>query len=179
VNRVARGVSRWIKLCAPWVIARLSPRAREIRAEGAWLIGGSVGRAYAGNSAALHRHICVHHPEIRAYFVIDRDSPDVEAARQVGPVLYREDVWTYVYGLPARVHVVSHGLHDVLTCSSWLSRRAFKVRLGHGLTALKRTTGSALRSVRAKTRVFDLVPVSSEFESETSWSGGPRRRGWP
>jgi CDP-glycerol glycerophosphotransferase (TagB/SpsB family) len=95
--------------------------------------------------------------------------------KQIGPVLYREELRTYVYGLLARVHVISHGLADVPTCGSSLSNGAFKVRLGHGLTALKRTKGSPLRSVRAKNRVFDLVPVSSEFEKENklSWSIDP------
>jgi CDP-glycerol glycerophosphotransferase (TagB/SpsB family) len=133
--------------------------------EGHWLLGGMSGRLYAGNTASLHRYLIEHHPDLPVYWVIDRDSPGVEKARQVGPVLYREDLGTYVYGLLARVHVISHGLADVPTCGSRLSNSVFKVRLGHGLTALKRTKGSLLRGVEAKNREFDLVPVSSAFEA--------------
>jgi CDP-glycerol glycerophosphotransferase (TagB/SpsB family) len=172
-----RELERTIKLVAAWLIVRLSGRSRRAGEVQCWLLGGMSGRAYADNGAALHRYLVRNHPAIRAYWVIDRDSPDVEKAREAGPVLFRGDLGTYVYGLLAQVHVISHGLADVPTCGSSLSKDTVKVRLGHGLTALKKTKGSLLRNVPAKNRVFDLVPVSSEFERQNklSWGIAPGR----
>lgn len=135
------------------------------------------GRAYADNGAALHRHLVENYPQLKVYWVIDQDSPDAGKVRQIGPVLYRRALEAYIYGLQAQVHVISHGLADVPTCSSSLSDHALKVRLGHGLTALKRTRGSPWRSVEAKNRGFDLVPVSSEFEKrhKMEWGIDPGR----
>jgi CDP-glycerol glycerophosphotransferase (TagB/SpsB family) len=174
---VARELNRTIKLYVAFLLTKGSRWARQIKDEQCWLIGSMSGRAYADNSAALHRYLVENCPDIRVYWVINRDSPDVERVRQLGRVLYREDVATYVYGLQARVQIISHGLADVPTCGYALSKGAVKVRLGHGLTALKRTKGSLLRSVQAKNRVFDLVPVSSAFEKENklSWGIDPDR----
>jgi len=130
-----------------------------------------VGAAYGDNSAALHRHVVAQLPQVQAYWVINRDSPDVELARSVGPVLFSDEIETYVLALQAQVHVISHGLHDVPTCASRHSR-ALKVRLGHGLTALKKTKPPPLRSLESANRVFGLVPVSSDFEraNKRTWS---------
>ncbi len=172
LRSLGREIDRTLKLYLAFLVVRVSRKARAIQEEGCWLIGGVSGKAYADNSAALHRYLVEHYPHLKVYWVINRDSLDVERVKQIGPVLYREALRTYVYGLLARVQVISHGLADVPTCGSGLSKGAVKVRLGHGLTALKRTKGSRLRSVRAKNRVFDLVPVSSEFERQNKLSWG-------
>jgi CDP-glycerol glycerophosphotransferase (TagB/SpsB family) len=96
----------------------------------------------------------------------------VTKAERVGPVLYQESLCTYVRALLARVHIISHGLHDIPGCGSALSKETIKVRLGHGVTALKRTKGSVIRGVESKNRVFDLVPVSSAFEKAIKRSWG-------
>ncbi|MCB9675606.1 MAG: CDP-glycerol glycerophosphotransferase family protein [Alphaproteobacteria bacterium] len=157
-------------------LARLLARTRPRPDRPVWLFGGSVGAAYGDNSAALHRYVVLHHPEIRAYWVIDRDSPDVDVARAVGPVLFMDDLQTYVTALQAEVHVISHGLHDIPTCASSHSK-AFKVRLGHGLTALKKTKPPPLRTLEQAFGVFGLVPVSSEFEkaNKGTWEISPDR----
>lgn len=168
----SREINRTIKLYLAFFITKVSRQTREIRNQRRWLIGSMSGKAHTDNSAALHKYIIQNCPNINVYWVINRDSPDVDKARQIGPVLYREDLWTYVYGLLAQVHIISHGLADVPTCGSSLSSNAVKVRLGHGLTALKRTKGSLLRSVAAKNRVFNLVPVSSELEKQHKHNWG-------
>jgi CDP-glycerol glycerophosphotransferase (TagB/SpsB family) len=175
LGSVLRELDRRAKLYIAFLAGKVWSKARAIRQERCWLLGGMSGKAYADNSAALHRYLIRERPDIHAYWVIDRDSPDVDRARQAGPVLFRDDLRTYVYGLLAQVQVISHGLADVPTFGSSLSNRAVKVRLGHGLTALKRTGGSRLRSVAAKSRFFDLVPVSSEFEKEHKASWGIAR----
>lgn len=172
VPSLLREIDRNLKLYLAFLMTRLPGKAEAIRDEGCWLIGGTSGMRYSGNSAALHLYLVEHHPELKVYWVSNRDSPDVAWVRQIGPVLHREEVRTYVYGLLARVHVISHGLADVPTCGSSLSKGAVKVRLGHGLTALKRPKGSPLRSVRAKNRLFDLVPLSSEFERQHKLTWG-------
>lgn len=135
-----------------------------IAAERAWLFGGAVGRAYGDNSAALHRHIRDTRPQQTTRWLIDRDSPDRPLAERQGPILLRDTVEAHIYAMLAEVIVISHGVHDVPGLTS--SRcRALKVRLGHGLTALKRTRPRLGHDNRSANAIFDLVPVASEFEA--------------
>ena len=137
-----------------------------------WLIGGSSGKVYSDNSAAFHRYLLKHHPDIAVYWVISKKSSQVCRVKEIGPVLFQEDLKTYITALQARVHIISHGLHDVPGCSSAYSKRVFKVRLGHGLTALKKTKGNLRRTVQTKSEIFDLVPVSSQFEKKIKRTWG-------
>ena len=172
-GKLFRAIDRLIKTVLAFLISMIPlGEANRIRGERCWLIGSSVGQAYSDNSAALHKYIVENHPHINVYWIINKNSPDVDKARRVGAILYREELKTFIYGLLAQVHIVSHGLHDVPTCSSRLSQDAVKVRLGHGLTALKKTSGSFLKGVQAKNQVFDLVPVSSQFEAQIKQSWG-------
>ncbi len=173
IGKIFREIDRLIKTFLAFLVSMIPVgEVDHIRKEQCWLIGSSVGQAYSDNSAALHKHIIENYPDIKIYWVINKNSLDVTKASQIGPILYREALKTYLYGLLAQVHIVSHGLHDVPTCSSGLSKNAVKVRLGHGLTALKKTGGSFLRGVEAKNQVFDLVPVSSQFEARIKQSWG-------
>jgi CDP-glycerol glycerophosphotransferase len=158
-------------------IATHKRAAAKIREEQAWIFGASVGRAYTDNSAALHQHVRRERPDIAAYWAIDRDSADVAAAAAHGPILFRDSVEAWVRGLLAAVHVISHGVHDVPACASPRSRKAVKVRLGHGLTALKRTKPRRGHDNRSANAVFDLVPVASEFEKahKIDWEIDPER----
>ncbi len=167
-----RETGRRIRTYTAWTVIKASKKASTGGGGQCWLLGGMSGRAYADNAAALHQHLVENYPELMVYWVIDRDSLDVGKASQIGPVLYREDLEAYIYGLRARVHIISHGLADVPTCGSSLSNNALKVRLGHGLTALKKTKSSPWRRVEAKNQRFDLVPVSSEFEKRHKMEWG-------
>jgi CDP-glycerol glycerophosphotransferase len=117
------------------------------------------------------------HPEFSIYWVINRDSPDVEKAMAIGPVLFADCFKTYVRAFLAQVHVISHGIHDVPGCWSQHSARAIKVRVGHGLTALKRTKPRFGHSDTSANAIFDLIPVCSEFERvhKLEWGIDPRR----
>jgi CDP-glycerol glycerophosphotransferase (TagB/SpsB family) len=150
-------------LAYTWI--RAHPKeAADIRAERAWLLGCAAGKMYGDNSAALHHYLRRQHPQIPVYWVINRDSPDVSKAVANGPVLFSDKVSTYVWAMLAAVHVISHGVHDVPSCSSPYSSSAVKVRLGHGLTALKKTRPRPRHTNASANAVFDLVPVCSEFE---------------
>lgn len=164
-------------LARAWIAAHPAAAA-SIRAESAWLIGNAGGKFYGDNSAALHQHLLKVQPQLAVYWVIDRDSPDVETARALGPVLLTDDVMTYVRALLARVHVISHGVHDVPGCGYLgAGEGALKVRLGHGLTALKKTKPRRGHTVESANTVFDLVPVCSEFERshKLEWGIAPER----
>nr|WP_281720364.1 CDP-glycerol glycerophosphotransferase family protein [Nitrosomonas nitrosa] len=159
-----------------WINARPSTAAA-IRERKLWLLGGSVGAAYSDNGAALHHHLLSEHPEIETFWIINRGSRDIEKASTVGPVLFRNDLMTTVCALLAQVHVISHGVHDVPTSDSRLTS-AFRVRVGHGLTALKRTKPRGLHSNASANANFDLVTVSSPFEKrikEREW-GIPKEK---
>jgi glycosyltransferase involved in cell wall biosynthesis/CDP-glycerol glycerophosphotransferase (TagB/SpsB family) len=159
-----------------WI--QLNPAAaNELRRERAWIIGNAGGAFYGDNSAALHQHLRRNHPELSVYWVIDRDSPDQEQARSVGPVIFSDDVMTYVRVLLASVHVISHGVHDVPGSVYGGSDGIIRVRLGHGLTALKKTKPRRGHSNQSANAVFDLVPVCSEFEraNKLEWGIDPER----
>ena len=175
---LAREAKRRLLLARAIAWIATHPRAaKRIREQRAWIFGASVGRAYTDNSAALHQHVRRERPDIAAYWAIDRDSPDLEIAADHGPILFRDSVEAWARGLLAAVHVISHGVHDVPACASPRSRRAVKVRLGHGLTALKRTKPRRGHDNRSANAVFDLVPVASEFEKahKLDWDIGPER----
>jgi CDP-glycerol glycerophosphotransferase len=157
-------------LAKAWITLR--PRAAaQLRQRRSWLIGGSVGAIYGDNSAALHRHLRSHHPGLDVLWVINRDSADVDAARAIGPVLFRDDWRTVVRALLAETIVISHGAHDVPgTASRWCG--AFRVRVGHGLTALKKTRARVLHSNESANAIFDLVPVSSPLEHQIKQTWG-------
>lgn len=159
-----------------WIL--LHPRAAgRIRAEKSWIFGAALGTAYVDNSAALFEHVRRARPEVNANWVINPNSPDLEKARAHGKVLFSGEVMTYVRALLAAVHVISHGIHDVPGCASRLSSQAVKVRLGHGLTALKRTKPRRGLDLRSSNAPFDLVPVASEFEKnhKLDWEIDPSR----
>jgi CDP-glycerol glycerophosphotransferase (TagB/SpsB family) len=174
LRRLGRVARRWVWLQLAWLRIRFD-RGGARRGE-EWLFGGFSGLAYDDNAAALHAHVREHHPEIEATWVIDRDSPDVPRARAVGPVLYRNEISTFVRALRARVHILSHGTHDIPTCASGLSP-AYKVFLDHGFNALKKRHDEFLRPLRDLDRVFDLFPSSSEFEREikATWGISPQK----
>ena len=176
LRRLGRAGRRWAWLHLAWLLTRFD-RADARKGE-EWMFGGSSGLVYGDNAAALHAHVREHHPEIEAYWIIDRDSPDVARARAVGPVLYRKEFSTFVRALRARVHILSHGTHDIPTCSSNLSP-AYKVFLGHGLTALKKSRDEILHRDGNRDHIFDLAPVTSEFEqgnaAKQTWSFSPEK----
>jgi len=132
-----------------------------------WLIGGHAGRLYTDNSAAMHKYIIQNHPEIKVYWVINKDSNDLEKAKEVGPVIIRNSIRNYIYASISRVYIVSHGLNDVGLIKEFLCKDVFKVRLGHGYTAFKKKSSNTFSE-----NDFNLFIVNSKFEK------GIIERGW-
>ena len=142
-----------------------------------WVFGGCSGRVFADNSAALFSHVRRMHPEIKACWIIDRESPDVPVAKSIGPVLFNGSIHAHICSLLAQVVIISHGSHDVPASNSAFNSNAVRVRLGHGLTAFKRTKGSAFHPVSKRNRAFDLVPVASimERKNKATWGIEPQK----
>jgi CDP-glycerol glycerophosphotransferase (TagB/SpsB family) len=137
-----------------------------------WLFGAFVGERFADNSAALFRYVRAHRPDIPAAFVLSRRARFLDEALACGPVLFTEDFGTDRAIAAARVLVISHGLHDL---PGYARARGVRVRLGHGLTGLKRTKPPRGFEPQRYMDLFDLVPVASEFELENKASWGIRR----
>ena len=67
-RKLLREIDRRVKTALAFVLSRLPlDQVDKIKSEQCWLIGGSVGQVYTGNSAALHKYIVAHHPEIKIY----------------------------------------------------------------------------------------------------------------
>jgi hypothetical protein len=167
-RRVARELVRRARVLAAHVTATRGD-------SDAWMFGGAAGQAYGDNSAAVHRLLRSSAPEWPCWWVASSTSPDRARAAAAGPVADYDSIETVARTLRAEAVFFSHGVHDVPGADA--TRRALRVRLGHGLTALKRTRPPALRTLAAMTRAFDLVPVSSTFELENKLAWGiPRER---
>ena len=126
---------------------------------------------YADSTAAIFEYVGRHCPSVDAWWVISRESPDIDLARRNGSVAIMEDADTYRLALAARVMVISHGVHDVPGCSSRFAK-GLKVRTGHGITALvKRALPSKIKR-NDLSALFDMIPVSSEFEADNKREWG-------
>ena len=102
-----------------------------------WVLGGSAGREYCDNSSASHWFLLRERPDIDAVWVIDRRSVDVDTVAAVGPWVDYGSVDAYRLTASADVLAFSHGVHDLPGLLH--NRDATIARLGHGLTAFKKT----------------------------------------
>ena len=102
-------------------------------------------------------------------WVIDRRSKDVPVVSALGPWVDYDSVAAHRLTASADVLVFSHGVHDLPGLLH--NRGATIARLGHGLTALKKTRRPTARSRRMTSRV-DVAPVASAFEREHKRSWG-------
>lgn len=165
-ERLAREARRRAQLALGLAKAGLRRR----RPRRLWLLGGFVGAAFGDNGAALFRYLRAHRRDIDAVWVIDEASNDAAAAAAVGPVVGHGSVEAAALAVEAEALVISHGLHDVPGYASRLVR-GVRVRLGHGLTAFKKTKPPTGRSASSLARLYDVVPVASAFERAN-------KRGW-
>lgn len=178
IKRVMRVLQRLILLSCAIPIALFLRYFIPARFRQMWLIGGFANMAYGDNSAAFHQFIRTNHKEIEIYWVIHPQSPDLAKAQAVGPVLYSNQIRTYIYSLLADVRIISHGLSDVPGCDSRFSKKgSINVRLGHGLTAMKKTILPPFKKTGYFNKTFDLVAVSSTFEKEIklTWGFSPEK----
>jgi hypothetical protein len=143
-----------------------------------WIFGSFVGANFTDNSRALFQHVrSTHAHDIPAAWTIRADSPHAQLASTHGEVLPYGTVRAQIAAHAAKVLVISHGIHDIPGFASSRADRALRVRLGHGLTALKKTKPPLGRTLADLARLYDLVPVASEFELENKREWGiPREK---
>lgn len=171
--RLTREVSRRFRVAFALLWILLHPKkSAEIKSKNIWLFGCAGGSSFDDNSAALFKYMREKCTSVNVIWIIDKNSPDIDIARLVGPILFYNDISAYIYGALAKVHVVSHGLHDIPTMAYNIGAGAFKVKLGHGLTAFKGTTTKLGMSLSRTNEIYDLVPVASEFEKENKKTWG-------
>ena len=140
-----------------------------------WVFGGASGRSYSDNCRITHEHVLKTRPDVEPIWVIDRDSQDVADVARAGRYALRGSFHAHRLARGAVVIVFSHGVQDV-PGMMW-SSAALRVRLGHGLTAFKRTKGRTSGSVRRMSAAVDLAPVASVMEQDhkAEW-GFPRSK---
>ncbi len=152
-----RGINKITALLAAKIIKVMNPS----KGKHIWVMGGSVGKRYIDNGAALHQYILKNHPEIDVYWIINRNSPDVAKAKKEGPILYRESFKGNLYTLLAKVLICTHELpFDVSGYGKSRYKEAVKVFISHGIEGLKRKTPE-----QAKVhQIYDLSVSVSDIE---------------
>lgn len=173
-ERVAREVRRNVQVVRGLARAAIRPsRSRRL-----WVFGGFVGAAFGDNSAELFRFVRASRPDIDAIWVIDEACADARRAAAVGPTVHHTSVEAAALAAEAEVLVTSHGLHDV---PGYASRaiRGVRVRVGHGLTAFKKTKAPTGRTSSSLARLYDVVPVASSFERDNKAQWGLQHQQLP
>lgn len=130
-----------------------------------WLVGEVPYKAQ-DNGLAFFRHVRTQHPRRRAYYVIDRESPDYESVAAFGNVVTR---WS-------RQHILATFLASRIICSHhsehiWASRdaavaryvRGVRIFLQHGPTAMKNVVPNYGRQTSYE-RPAERFLVVSELE---------------
>jgi CDP-glycerol glycerophosphotransferase (TagB/SpsB family) len=141
------------------------------------VFGGAVAKSYSDNSRALFEHVRLGDEQIEARWVLSEMSADWNAvAREVRVVA--ESLDTHRLAMRASVLVYSHGVHDIPGME--MNRRALKVRLGHGLTALKRKhfrTVADQRRFVERIKEVGLITVASPMDQTFTleWGAFPEQ----
>lgn len=105
-----------------------------------WLISDRAGKA-GDNGEAFFRYMRQNHPEIDAYFVLTKDSPDFERMSAIGPVLekdsFKHKLYTllcdYIFSSQAEADVYNPFVGYSEAYRDLLSNRKF-IFLQHGIT---------------------------------------------
>jgi CDP-glycerol glycerophosphotransferase len=147
-------------------ISTIAPIFRLVgRIRGTWLIGELPNKA-RDNGARFFRYVRTHHPERRAFYVVDLDSPDSEFVKEFGNVVDYRSREHVRLAVEAKRIVGTHHLEYVMP--TW--NRAFtkhvrgvRIFLQHGVMGVKNMVslygvGSGLMA--------DHFVVSSLFERE-------------
>ena len=126
-----------------------------------WVLGGSVGKRYVDNGAALHQYLLKNHPEIDVYWIINKNSPDLPRVKKTGPFLYKDSFKGNLYTLLADVLVCTHELpQDVSGYGIEKYKTSLKVFISHGVEGLKKKTPE-----QAKVhQIYDVSVSVSDIE---------------
>ncbi len=125
-----------------------------------WVIGGSVGKRYIDNGASFYEHVIKEYPEIKIFWLINRNSPDI--AKIKGPFLYRNSLKGNLYVLLADVLVCTHELpYDVCEYSiDKFKKDSIKVSISHGIEGFKKKSPEQSKVHQ----LYDIAISVSDFE---------------
>ncbi len=105
-----------------------------------WIISDRASKA-GDNGEALFRYMVKNHPEVDVRFAINKDCPDFERMKQIGPVLAKESYKHKLYLLICRAIISSHAEREIynpfgksfIAYRDILNKKHF-VFLQHGVT---------------------------------------------
>ena len=154
-----------------WPVSKLTRRKEE---NASWVIGGHAGRAYADNSATLHKYIVQHTSQPITWITNSKLVFEQLQARQV-KVLMRDSIQARMAILSAPVLIRSHGYADL---DRYLGRlvkpEGLIIHLNHCMNHLKagqmysplveRMTQKQKAKVQRKIFEFDYLLASSSLE---------------
>lgn len=132
---------------------------------GIWLVGEIPYKAQ-DNGFHFFRWLRLNHPKRRAYYVIDRESPDAERVAALGNTLWRHSKKHILYTMLASRFVGSHHAEYLFASrSAAISDRARGIRvfLQHGVTGAKNVRLNYGRRF-VQERPADVFVVCSELE---------------
>ena len=153
-HRYLRRLTRWA-----WLLAPIRPFT------GIWLVGEAPYKAQ-DNGYQLFRWIRRHHPERRAYYVIDADSPDRAKLEPYGNVVLTRSREHIRYTVLASRFVGSHHaeyLHASRSARLARHARGLRIFLQHGVTGMKNVRLNYGR-LHMQEMPPDRVVVNSEAE---------------
>ena len=108
-----------------------------------WLIGGHNAKLYTDNAKVFYEYILEHHPEIKIYWIIDKNAPAFLEIK--GQKCIKGSVQAYRYFYQAQVVLFSDTLNSdiapfsfVLPIVKGFYNNVFKVYLSHGTIAFKK-----------------------------------------
>lgn len=147
---------RWVS----WMFVLIRPFL------GIWLVGEVTNKAQDNGYRFFH-WLRTERPGRRAYFVIDRDSPDRPKVEPLGNVLIRHSRQHILYSLLASRFVASHHAEYLFASRMrWFKRRChgWRIFLQHGVISTKDIALNYGR--RHMDKPFDVVVVSSPMERQ-------------
>ncbi|MDY0404615.1 CDP-glycerol glycerophosphotransferase family protein [Virgibacillus sp. 179-BFC.A HS] len=150
-----RKMMRWA-----WLV-RLINRKHDV-----WLIGERSYKAQ-DTGLAFFRYVRQHHPERKAYYVIEKDSPERKNAEKYGNVLEFGSKEHIKNAIIAKKVISSHHpdyLYPIRTPSFKAKVKADKVFLQHGVMGTKNMVANYGKDATGFDT--DLFLVSSDFEKE-------------
>jgi len=153
---------KYIMLAGINIIVKILRGLKIIKHNNIWLIGGASGRAYTDNSAVFHKYLINAHPEIKVYWVANKDCRDIEKITATGPILYKRTLKLFFYLVLAEVFIISHSKSDIYPYNAKMFENVVKVHLGHGVNGFKLIS----RKGKFKTlnQDFNIFIANSDYE---------------
>ena len=147
----------------------LAPLWSLVKKKEVWILGASQGKKFTDNGAVLYKYLLENHPQIKVYWIINKDSPDLKKVKATGPFLFKDSLLGNIYVLISDVLITTHNIHrDFSDYKTERYKDKFKVFISHGIEGLKI---KAPRHAKVH-QIYDLSIAVSQFEKEikvTEW----------